>query len=267
LLFFGIGGKKMDNAKVTNDSSPSEIVEKQNQEAAATRRRVLPEMADNCERVSPVPPLPQSQSVSPLFPGRDVKMSWAISPIHTIDTFQGPLTLDQKIEIFIARVKGWQIQPALDMRERDIPHRGFAQLAIVTSYFEMIAKYREGYLGEWDSSHYFKRGMLYTFPELPADERDLLDAFYKRVRNGLYHLGITSLNVTLFDGIPGSFGFHQEMGELVISPDKFAEDIAIRFDSFANELRDHNNIELRRNFEARFDHDNDLDLETEKGAG
>lgn len=193
-------------------------------------------------------------------------MSWAISPIHNSDTFPGPLTLDQKIKVFIARVKGWQIQPALDMKEHNIPHRGFAQLAIVTSYFEMIAKYREGYLGERKSSNYFKQGMIYTFPELPASEQDLLDAFYTRVRNGLYHLGITRLKVALFDGIPGSFDFHQDIGELVISPDRFVEDIAIQFELFAKELQDFKNIELRRNFEARFDHDNGLEIEKEEKA-
>jgi hypothetical protein len=193
-------------------------------------------------------------------------MPWAISPIHTTESFQWPLTLDQKIELFIARVKGWQIQPALDMKERDIPHRHFAQLAIVTSYFEMIAKYKDGYLGERDSSDYFKRGVLYTFPELPASEQDLLDAFYHRVRNGLYHLGITRMKVRFFTRIPGSFGFHQEDGELVINPDRFVEDIAIRFEAFSKELQDSHNIELRRNFEARFDHDNGINHKTEEGA-
>lgn len=187
-------------------------------------------------------------------------MSLAISPIHNVDSIQWPLTLDQKIEIFVARVKGWQIQPALDMKEKEIPHRHFAQLAIITSYFEMIAKYKDGYLGEGDSGKYFRLGFLYTFQkDLSSIDQEILDAFYYRVRNGLYHFGITRHKVLLLSGIPGSFGFEQELGQLVIDPDRFVEDIAIRFNIFAQELRNPENIELRRNFEARFDHDNELD--------
>ena len=131
----------------------------------------------------------------------------------------------------------------------------------------MIAKYRDGYLGERESSNYFKRGLLYTFPDLYASEKELLEAFYKRVRNGLYHLGITRPKVILFDDIPGSFGFHQELGELAISPDKLVNDIAIRFDAFSQELLKPTNVELRRNFESRFDYDNATDPETANGAG
>ncbi len=185
-----------------------------------------------------------------------MQMKFAISPIHTSDDFPEPLTLDQKIEVFIARVRGWQIQPAIDMRERNIPHRGFAQLAVVISYLEMVGKYRAGYVGDRRSGEYFKQGMLYTFYDVPPSELALLDAFYELIRNGLYHLGVTLPNVMLFDNIPGSFMFNDKFGGLIISPDKFVNDLAIRFETFAAELRNPGNVDLRRNFEARFDFDN-----------
>lgn len=183
-------------------------------------------------------------------------MPFAISPIHNADDFKGALSLDEKIEVFVARVRGWQIQPALDMREMDIPHRGFAQLLIISSYFEMIGKYREGFIGEFKSYQYFKEGLLYTFPDIPSDDKELLEVFYKSVRNGLYHVGMTKSNVIIYDGIPGSFGFHEEMRQILINPDCFVEDISIRFEVFANELRNPNNKALRSNFEQRFDSDN-----------
>lgn len=183
-------------------------------------------------------------------------MSFAISPIHYAEDFEGDLSIDEKIEVFIARVKGWQIQPAIDMKEKQIPHRGFAQLLIVTSYFEMIGKYRAGFLDEGKSGYYFKEGFLYTFPELTENEKKLLDTFYISVRNGLYHVGITKPNVIIYDGIPGSFGYNEDLGTLALSPDRFVEDISIRFDSFAEELHNPSNQELRDNFEARFDQDN-----------
>jgi len=183
-------------------------------------------------------------------------MKFAISPIHTTDDFPGPLTLDQKIEVFVARVKGWQIQPAIDMRDQAIPHRGFAQLAIVVSYLEMVGKYRAGFVGDRESGKYFKQGMLYTFHDIPESEIELPDAFYDQVRNGLYHLGVTMPNVMLLDIDSGSLAFNKKIGGLIISPDRFVNDIAIRFDAFSAELRNPENEELRKNFEARFDYDN-----------
>ena len=183
-------------------------------------------------------------------------MRFAISPDHKAEDFEGELTLDQKIEIFISRVKGWQIKPAFDMKESKIKHRGFAQLLIVTSYFEMIGKYRDGYIGEGDSAKYFKEGLVYTFKELSEDEEDVLNAFYKGVRNGLYHVGMTSPNVIIYDDIPKSFGYNEESGAIAISPDRFIQDIAIRFEDFVKELTNKDNEDLRKNFEARFDDDN-----------
>jgi hypothetical protein len=183
-------------------------------------------------------------------------MAFAISPDHTTESFKGELSTDEKIEVFISRVRGWQITPALAMQEKKIPHRGFAQLLIVVSYFEMLGKYMAGFIGEGKSGAFFKEGFLYTFPDLPDDEKALLDTFYRNIRNGLYHVGMTRPNVLIFDGIPGSFGFHEESGALVISPDRFVEDILIRFEHFASELRNPENQELRINFVARFDSDN-----------
>jgi len=192
-------------------------------------------------------------------------MSFAISPKHTAEQFDHPLNLDEKIEIFIARVQGWQIQPALDMQSHSIPHRGFAQLLIVSSFFEMIGKYRAGFTGEHNSAKYFKEGLRWTFPEIDDRDVQVLDAFYTSIRNGLYHLGLTRPNVVLIDSIPGSFGFNEELQVLAISPDRFVEDINIRFQAYTKELRDLANTELRAAFEKRFDDDNSW-VPIKKGA-
>jgi hypothetical protein len=185
-----------------------------------------------------------------------MNMIFAISPKHTSDQLDHPLTLNEKIEIFIARVQGWQIQPALDMQNHSIAHRGFAQLFIVISFFEMVGKYRAGFIGEGWSAKYFKEGLRWTFPEIKEQDVQVLDAFYSSVRNGLYHLGITKPNVVLIDSVPGSFGFNEELQLLAISPDRFVEDINIRFQAYAIELQNPANAEIRAAFEKRFD-DND----------
>jgi len=181
-------------------------------------------------------------------------MPYAISPIHTTDDFQGELSFDDKVDLFSARVKGWQIGVANEMATKQVSHRGFAQLLVVTSYFEMIAKYHDGFVGEGKSAHYFKKGMMITFPEIPSDQEEFLTIFYKSVRNGLYHAGMTRPNVLLTDDLPsGSIGYHTETGRIAISPDRFVEDLRIRFESFLEQLRNPANCGLRRNFETRFD--------------
>src|SRR5437867_2783711 len=121
-------------------------------------------------------------------------MPLAISPHHFQEDFPNGLSLDQKIEVFVERVRGWQLQPALEMADK-IGHSGFAVLHIVMSYFEAIAKFRDGYCSMYESSDYFKKGFIWCFPEineLPIDQRDeLLEMLYEKVRCGLYHTGIT----------------------------------------------------------------------------
>lgn len=165
------------------------------------------------------------------------------------------LSLDEKIEFFVRRTIRLQIQPAIEMQRRDIPNRGFAQLLIVLSIFELIGKYRAGFVGEGDSAKYFKEGLRWTFREVPDVEVALLDTFYKSVRCGLYHAGMTRPNVYLVSGRPGSFGFIAAMNMLAIDPDLFVDDIRIRFEAYASELRDPKNSELRSAFERRFDDD------------
>ena len=165
------------------------------------------------------------------------------------------LSLNEKIEFFVNRTVRLQIQPAIDMQSRNIPNRGFAQLLIVLSIFEMIGKYRAGFVGEGNSAKYFKQGLRWTFQEISDAEVALLNTFYKSVRCGLYHAGMTRPNVFLVSGRQGSFGFVAAANILAIDPDLFVDDVRIRFDAYANEFRDPRNSELRLAFESCFDDD------------
>lgn len=165
------------------------------------------------------------------------------------------LSIDEKINLFIHRTIRFQIQPAIDMQNQDIQNRGFAQLLIVLSIFEMIGKYRVGFIGERDSAKYFKEGLRWTFHEISDAEIALLDTFYKSIRCGLYHIGMTLPNVYLVSGKSGSFGYQASTNILAIDPDLFVNDVRIRFDAYAKELRNPKNTKLRHAFELRFDDD------------
>jgi len=186
-------------------------------------------------------------------------MPFAISPKHNLEDFPGGLALDDKVEVFIERVEGWLLGPAIEMIKVAIGYRGFALLAMVTSYFEMIAKYSEGFVGERQTATYFKKGLQLVFPDmtLPNDEK-LLNAIYDRVRNGIYHLGMTKPKVLLVDAqtVPGSIGYQAATDLIAIAPDTLVDDLRIHFSFFAGQLRNRENAELRAKFEARFDMDN-----------
>jgi hypothetical protein len=186
-------------------------------------------------------------------------MKLAISPKHTADDFKDGMTLDQKIEVFIESVRGWHLGVAKEMTDKDIANRAFAQLHIVTSYFEMIAKYREGFIGEGQSEKHFKKGVQSVFPIIdPWPQNvsdDLLTLLYKKVRNGLYHVGMILPGVILSWDPPFPMQYDHQNKVLIINPNKLIEALQNHFEEYAAELSNPSNVETRINFEKRFDSD------------
>jgi hypothetical protein len=189
----------------------------------------------------------------------------AISPKHYADDFPNGLRLDDKIGVFIERVEGWHLGVANAMVETQARDRGFALLMIVVSYFEMIAKYRDGYVeetkgkrkGEGKSAHYFKEGLKYVFPHLALpDTYEAAEAIYENVRNGLYHTGVTRSNVFISNDIASVVDYDTKTGTITINPDALVKALQAHFADFSAELKNPANTGLRANFEARFDVDN-----------
>jgi len=186
-------------------------------------------------------------------------MPFAISPKHNAEDFPSGLSLDDKIEVFIARVEGWLLGPAEEMISKGLTHRAFALLSVVTSYFEMIGRYTDGNVGRDRAGYYFKRGLKLVFRDMDMpDAEDVLDALCDRVRNGLYHVGMTKPRVLLVDapGVPGSIGYNPAQDLIVIAPDTLVNDLKIHFSAVAEEMRNTSNAQLRTNFKKRFDYDN-----------
>jgi len=191
-------------------------------------------------------------------------MTFAISPRHNLDEFPNGLTLDNKITIFIDRVEGWMLGPAKQIIESGLGHRGFVLLAIVTSYFEMIAKYQDGFAKDGSSGWYFKKGLQFVFPGMALpDAQQLLNSLYERLRNGLYHAGMTGPNIILVNSSfgPGSIGFDPTSAAVVIAPDTLVDDLLVHFRSYATRLSDPSEQILRANFERRFEYDNTLPVQ------
>lgn len=105
----------------------------------------------------------------------------------------------------------WLIGPGMEEIGKGISHRAFVLLWTVTSYFEMIGKYADGYLGTGKSGHYFKHVLKPVIRDMALpDSEDLRDGPCDRVRNGLYHVGMTKRRFLQGDAtaVPGSVGYN-----------------------------------------------------------
>ena len=191
----------------------------------------------------------------------------AISPNYEDTDFTYPLRLDDKITLFVDRIHGWQLDIADKCinGEKDasgtvtrpyIEGSGLVTLSIVLSYFETIAKYREGYLGS-NSKTYFKKGVRLVFPDLSNYPRtvvdDILTILYYGARCGLYHSSIISSKILLTGNFHSALGYIANRRMIVINPHLLVPALKRHFQRYEQELRNPANISLRQNFEKSFD--------------
>jgi len=197
---------------------------------------------------------------------------YKISPHYIINDFKLPLDLDSKIKIFIDRTMGWQLDIAEKCinGEKDsngkiirqpLPGSGFAILLMVLSFFEMLAKYQDGYVerNEGKSKYYFKKGLLTVFPnisQIPEDcANDLLDVFYD-VRCGLYHSANTNARIFLTGETCDPLGYNEQNKLVILNPHLFVPSIRKYFEIYVSQLKDPLNTQLRQKFNNRFNFDN-----------
>ena len=180
----------------------------------------------------------------------------AISPIHTTDDI--PKTIEEKIDVFEARVNGWQLDIAQSLIDNQVQHSDFAKLHIVINLFEVIGKYRAGYTETKKSAHYFKEGMRYVFNQVEQDKEaeKHFTTVYQQIRNGLYHIGHTMPGIRIVSSKHNSFSRDPSTGDLWVNPDGVILDLRSRINDYITELRCPENVDLRKNFEIRYDVDN-----------
>lgn len=172
--------------------------------------------------------------------------------------FPAQLEIEHKITIFEDRVHNWQINAAIAMGDREIPHRGPAMLQVLMSYFEMIGKYKSGLCGA-QSLDYFREGLMDVFPQMTQWETDKVNdwarAIYGRVRCGLYHVGLLGVNTGICDLLRHPLVLTED-GVVWVSPPMLAGVLSHHFREYVKALRDTGNATLRANFEKRYDLDN-----------
>jgi len=205
-----------------------------------------------------------------------------ISPSYQDSDFPMPHSIDTKITLFEDRALGWKLDIADQIingkkqtdgsEERPpIQHSGYSVLDIVFSYFEMIAKYEDGFTKPRDSERYFKLGVYSVFPELnniPMPVTPLssvgnvvslvdhvLDLMYDGIRCGLYHSGITNGKIMLTGEIQTPMAFDLQYQVLIVNPHLLVPKLKTNLKNYVSQLRDVNNTDPRTKFEARYDFD------------
>lgn len=193
-----------------------------------------------------------------------------LTPNYKASDFSWPLSTDDKITIFIDRTYGWQLDIAdqcINGKKgsdgkiiiNSIPHSGFAVLHIVLSYFEMIAKYQDGFAKNGRSEHYFKKGVYSVFPQLntkpPQAVDDLLKVLYSGGRCGLYHGGMTDSRISLTGDVRVPMAFDTQRSKLIINPHLLIPELRNHLKNYDEQIRNMKNSLLRDNFEKRFDYE------------
>lgn len=204
-------------------------------------------------------------------------LSWKLQ--HT--DFNQSLAFDDKVEIFYDRIWGWQLHIAelcldggkdhngeVDLPK--IPHSAFAAMQIMLSYFEMIAKYEDGFVPanprQGQSARYFKAGVKSVFPSLSnqnqSDVDSFLETFYEKARCGLYHMAQTEAGIVLTGNQQVALQFDLTSKVLVINPHRLPSVLKAHLDDYRKRLLDQSQVDLRDKFECRYDYDNQIPMTT-----
>ena len=193
--------------------------------------------------------------------------SMRISPKFRRGAFPKVLRREDMISIFEDRIKGWVIGPAQRLLERD-PESGFAALAIITTYFEMIAKYQGIDSVEPPASiepdsptergTLFQNGFRAAFSAQnpPLNDR-VPELYYLHVRNALYHAGFPGTKIAIDDTLSGPFRYSADSSiALTLNPTHIILAVRDHFERYIAELRAPTQNDLQIKFEKRFKLDN-----------
>jgi hypothetical protein len=183
-------------------------------------------------------------------------MAYYVSPHYLDDHFGGRypqnLSFEEKVAIFADSVRGWHLDIA-ELTGKVSGHSGFAVLSIVVSYFEMVAKNRDGFVRKGKSEYYFKEGLGWVFPSLSANNA-VLHKFYESIRCGLYHEAGTGAGIELTGDPNVMMQGSLDGTALTVNPFNLVRPLQDHFSRYVLELLNPSNAQLRKNFEKRFDH-------------
>lgn len=156
--------------------------------------------------------------------------------------------IDDKIKIYERQVLSWFLDRATRLIRGK--NNGFIVLMITTSYIEGVQQYMNGNTSNNQSRIVFREGLKRIFA-LNNVRDSLLDDFYKHVRCGLFHNGMSGDKVVISNEFLEPIAFSQNQ-TININPRLFLNKIRDDFYVYISMLRDRNNAMERENFDYMF---------------
>jgi len=153
---------------------------------------------------------------------------------------------EERIDVVCERYKMWILDIAADLSAN--PDAGYAALALLNSYFEMIAQLSGYKPPERESCEKKKRdedfvteveyGLKKVFVEL-EHEPEIAAEIRKRLRNPMAHMGVTQDLVIIIDEFdePLVWGPYKGQQAIVINPRLWVKRISEHFEQFHADLR------------------------------
>lgn len=151
-----------------------------------------------------------------------------------------------KIKIYEDRVNSWFLEIAEKLKSDS--ETSFVILSIAIAYVEGNQQFREGKMSENNSKKFFIKGLRRIFDKETVPD-DILKGYYKQIRCGLFHDGMTGSNVIVSRKFLDPLRYTN--GIIKINPHKFLDKIRQDFKNYIEELAW--NGELQKSFEKRFD--------------
>jgi hypothetical protein len=170
-------------------------------------------------------------------------------------------TVERKVDAFEDQMRGWLLDHARVIASNSQPlgqHAGFAILALCLVYVESIACFLKGETSDEKSRKFFDLGLTAVFPDLHAgDLAAFSKEFYRQVRCGLLHQGLTRGKVAITKGASAALAVSLDgaktLQHAIIDPWLFLAHVEAHLHGYVARLRDPLEKDLRAAFEKWFD--------------
>jgi hypothetical protein len=182
-----------------------------------------------------------------------------VSPQHVSSDLEGA-SIEKKLEVFEAQVKGWLLDHAEALSSSQYSasqHAGISILALCLVYVESISCFIKGQSSDGKSKIFFKDGLVAIFPENTPDLNRYSDDFYREVRCGLIHQGMTRGKIGISRDASSPIQIDQDPAGAfqfaMINPWLFLDRVKQHFDCYLVNVRNPANTILRSSFETWFE--------------
>lgn len=181
-----------------------------------------------------------------IYAQRDVKYNPIIDDEKTGQRLD-PNNINDKIIIYERQVNEWFLERASKLVTGK--NNGFIILMIATSYIEGVQQYIKGEKSDRHSKEFFREGFRRIFGFNISNFE--IDKFYKHVRCGLFHNGMSDDPIVIGYDMPLSIDYSQP-GIIKINPRLFLVEIQKDFSDYIIRLKDPNNLVERGYFDRMF---------------